>query len=153
MSVVSDFFSTTAYALLAGNISQDFSINKLHIGSGIDMNGGILDEYTIAHLNTGVGGNITLDYEVAQSRHITLTANTTITAIDNTPVTDRYAEMKIVVSQNSTGGYTLAWPASIQWARGTAPVITPDIDATDIVHIFTVDGGTSWFGTFIQDFS
>ncbi len=36
------------------------------------------------------------------------------------------------------------WPASVDWAGGTAPTLTTS--GTDILVFSTIDGGTIWHG-------
>jgi hypothetical protein len=52
----------------------------------------------------------------------------------------------LILKQDITGGRTLAWPASVLWAGGAPPVVTPAADAIDIFAFITRDGGGTWFG-------
>ena len=51
------------------------------------------------------------------------------------------------IYQYSTTGaiYTITWPDSIKWDLGVAPA-APAIGNTDLHAIFTVDGGTTYYG-------
>jgi hypothetical protein len=42
------------------------------------------------------------------------------------------------------GSETVNWPASVQWAGGTAPSLTAS--GVDILTFVTVDGGSTWYG-------
>ena len=44
----------------------------------------------------------------------------------------------------SASGYTVTWPASVDWAGGVAPTLTTA--GVDILEFITVDGGTTWHG-------
>jgi hypothetical protein len=43
------------------------------------------------------------------------------------------------------GTYTVTWPASVDWAGGTAPD-APASGATNIYSFYTQDGGTTYYG-------
>ena len=42
------------------------------------------------------------------------------------------------------GSQTVNWPASVDWAGGTAPTLTAS--GVDILTFWTIDGGTIWHG-------
>jgi len=44
-----------------------------------------------------------------------------------------------------SGTYTVTWPASVDWAGGTAPD-APASGETDVFTFYTQDGGTTYFG-------
>jgi hypothetical protein len=41
---------------------------------------------------------------------------------------------------------TIAWPASVDWAGGSAPDVTSGAAKIDIYTFFTLDEGTIWYG-------
>jgi len=42
------------------------------------------------------------------------------------------------------GSQTVNWPASVNWAGGTAPTLTSS--GVDVLTFITVDAGTTWYG-------
>jgi hypothetical protein len=52
----------------------------------------------------------------------------------------------LILKQDATGGRTVTWPASVRWAGGTPPLVTPAANAIDIYAFITRNGGASWFG-------
>jgi hypothetical protein len=52
----------------------------------------------------------------------------------------------LIVVQDGTGGRTVTWPGSVDWAASTAPTLSTAVNAVDVLTFFTVDGGTTWFG-------
>jgi hypothetical protein len=44
-----------------------------------------------------------------------------------------------------SGTYTVTWPASVDWAGGTAPD-APASGETDVYAFYTQDGGTTYYG-------
>ena len=49
------------------------------------------------------------------------------------------------ILQLTGNGSTVTWPASVEWAGGTAPD-APASGETDILTFWTRDGGTTWYG-------
>lgn len=76
----------------------------------------------------------------------TLSGNSTPT-FDSPPASGTGMGMSLILKQDALGsGYTVTWPASIDWVGGVAPAMTASADAVDIFVFFTYDGGTTWFG-------
>lgn len=98
----------------------------------------------IVHLATAT---TPLDLSLGNSHTIELVANITTLTLDNPVAGGCY-----VIHVEQAGSFTLAWPASIKWVGGVAPVVSsggPKID----VFSFWYDG-TDFFGTIVgQDFS
>ena len=93
---------------------------------------------------TVTGNAITLDLSVSNAFKCSLMANITTLTVSNwaaskaTPVTLR-------LTQDGTGGRTVALPAGWKWAGGTVPVITPTLSKTDVIVLWSDDGGTTIF--------
>jgi hypothetical protein len=76
---------------------------------------------------------------------IKLSGNTTFTFAD-APVTG-CSGFSLKVEQDASGsGYTVTWPASVQWPGGTAPELTATADKSDVFVFTTDDGGSSFVG-------
>ena len=94
-------------------------------------------------------GNITgataINYETANVYTATLTGNVTF-SITNPPATGRLGSITLILTQDGTGSRTITWPTTTKWAGGAAPAITPTAAAIDIISLFTVNGGTTWYG-------
>ena len=71
------------------------------------------------------------------------------------PASSGYASVfSLKVTQDGTGGRTISWPASVDWASGTAPTLSSGANDVDVFVFFTVDGGTTYYGfTSGQDLS
>lgn len=75
---------------------------------------------------------------------VTLDANCTFTL--TAPDSARPYSMVIILRQDSTGARTVTWPSSVKWPSDVAPVLTTTASSVDVVSLFTVDGGTTWYG-------
>ena len=76
----------------------------------------------------------------------TLTENTTLT-FSNPPTTGTAYGMTVKIVQDaSASGYTVTWPASVDWPSATAPTLTATASAVDVFVFITHDAGTTWLG-------
>jgi len=98
-------------------------------------------------------GTLTIDCETGNVFQSTLTENVTTLTLSNPPATGTSYAFTLKLVQDSTAR-TFAWPASVNWAGGTAPTLSSASGAVDIYTVYTTDGGTNWYG-FIggQEFS
>lgn len=95
---------------------------------------------------TSTSNATTVDCEVGNTFMHTLTENTTFT-FSNPPVSGTAYTMSIEIIQDAGGnGYTVTWPASVDFPAATAPTLTADANAVDVFVFTTRDGGTTWYG-------
>lgn len=94
---------------------------------------------------SSVTGTLTLDLETGNVFDSTLTEATTL-AFANPPATGKAGTAFLIARQDATGGRTLAFPASVMWASGTAPTISSAANAIDVFTFVTRDAGTTWLG-------
>lgn len=83
-----------------------------------------------------------VDCEAGNVFALTTSGNTTFT-FSNPPATGTAYGFTLKVTAGGT--HTLTWPASVDWAGGTAP----DAPASGEVNVYafiTHDGGTNWYG-------
>ncbi len=112
----------------------------------------VLDDYAIQHQTAGsVSGVLTIDFEDGNSAYVALTENVTSVVLQNPPVSGRLGQLEIEILQDSVAR-TITWPASVQWPGGTAPDLST-INSRHLVHLRTRDGGTTYLGTFLENFS
>lgn len=50
----------------------------------------------------------------------------------------------------NAGAFTATF-TGVKWAAGTAPTLTSGAGKIDIFSFITIDGGTTWYGTVVQD--
>jgi hypothetical protein len=90
-------------------------------------------------------GTLTLDLENGHNFEVTLTENVTTLTISNPPASGKAGAFTLILKQDATGGRTVTWPASMKWAGGTAPTLSTDANAVDILTFITTDAGTTWY--------
>lgn len=130
--------------------------------TGIDINSGAIDGTAIGANSASTGkftqlqesyatftsttNAATVDTSTATVFSHTLTENTTLT-FSNPPATGTAYGMTIKIVQDAgASGYTVTWPASVDWAAATAPTLTATASAVDVFTFYTHDGGLNWYG-------
>lgn len=93
------------------------------------------------------GASQTLDFAVNDSFKVTLTDNCTFTL--STPLAGN--SYVIVLIQDGTGSRTVTWPATVKFQGGTAPTLTTDANAVDVITLFW--DGTQYLANVGKDFS
>jgi hypothetical protein len=93
------------------------------------------------------GTAVTTDCETGNVFSLATTGNTTFT-FSNPPATGTAYGM--VIKLTAGGTHTITWPASVDWAGGTAPD-APASGETDVLCFITHDGGTTWYGFLAGD--
>lgn len=90
------------------------------------------------------GASQTIDAADGNVHDITLTAACTLTL--SAVTSGKGNTLTLILRQDGTGGRLVTWPASISWLSGAAPLLQTAANGVDIITLFTVDGGTTWYG-------
>lgn len=95
-------------------------------------------------------GTLTIDLSTGRFFNVSLTANVTTLAFSNVP-SSVMTSIRLVLTQDSTGGRTFAWPSSVRLAS-TMPVYnSPGVSC--VVDMYTIDAGTTWIPTYFKAFA
>ena len=114
----------------------------------VDITGELIaDSYNETYAAvTSTSNATTVNCEAGNTFSHTLTENTTFT-FSNPPASGTSYTFSIEIIQDaSASGYTVTWPASVDWPAATAPTLTATASAKDIFVFTTRDGGTNWYG-------
>jgi len=114
----------------------------------VDITGELLvDSYNETYAAVTSSSNATtVNCEAANAFSHVLTENTTFT-FSNPPASGTAFSFSIEIIQDaSASGYTVTWPASVDWPSATAPTLTATASAKDIFVFYTRDGGTNFYG-------
>lgn len=98
-------------------------------------------ELTVAIGDIG-GGTQDLDIEGGNVFTATVSTSTTTFTFSNPVASDDCTSFTLKLTNG--GSQTVNWPASVDWAGGTAPTLTAS--GVDILEFMTDDGGTTWYG-------
>lgn len=125
----------------------DAKVGETHTGD-VSITGELIaDSYNESYASVTSSSNATtVDCEAGNVASHTLTENTTFT-FSNPPASGTaYGFALRIVQDASASGFTVTWPASVDWPSATAPTLTATASAVDWFVFNTVDGGTTWYG-------
>ena len=157
---ISDLGTYLTVTELSGDTTPVLGGDLASGGNAINMadaniNRPVLKDYGLTSTTpTSTAGAMTVDLSLGNAFQHTLDENVTTMTISNPSASGTYCEFSIKFIQNGTGNFTVAWPGSVKWPGGTAPVITTTATTgTDICFLKTWDAGTTWYGDASQDYS
>ena len=125
--------------------SGNVGIGQTSPGAKLDVNGVILGESLQGDYDALSGTTPAPDADNADAFSLKMTGNTTFTF--GSVTSGRSVGFCLQLTGN---GGTVTWPASVDWAGGTAPD-APGSGETDILVFWTRDGGTTWYGFLAGD--
>jgi hypothetical protein len=103
-----------------------------------------LKDYSeVLSTNNAATGAVALDLSLANNFEITLTGATTLSFTNPAPA-GQVCSLTLFINQNGTA-FAVTWPASVQWAGGTAPDLSA-INKSSILTFVTKNAGNRWFG-------
>jgi hypothetical protein len=104
----------------------------------------MLKDYSELTNAIGATGGGTQDIDLTLGNVITATVDTSgnTFTFSNPIATDDCSSFTLVLTNG--GSQTVTWPASVDWAGGSAPDLTSS--GVDILAFLTVDGGGTWYG-------
>ncbi len=109
----------------------------------VTFDNGISEEYTAV---TSTSNATTVNLRDGTNFSHTLTENTTFT-FSNPASSGKVSAFTLKIVQDaSASGYTVTWPASVDWPAATAPTLTATASAVDYFVFITHDGGTTYYG-------
>ena len=103
---------------------------------------GISEEYAAV---TSSSNAVSLDLQTANNFSHDLTENTTI-SFANPAASGKVSGATLRIIQ-AASAKTITWHSSIKWAGGTAPTLSTGDNDVDVFTFFSVDGGTTYYGT------
>ena len=138
-----------ATANFTGNLQKSGSpvVTAAYTGD-VDVTGElIVDSYNETYAAVTSSSNATtVNCEAGNAFSHTLTENTTFT-FSNPPASGTAFSFSLELIQDaSASGFTVTWPAAVDWPAATAPTLTATASAKDVFVFYTRDGGTTWYG-------
>tara|TARA_B100001059_G_C17805127_1_gene568634 strand:- start:1223 stop:1720 length:498 start_codon:yes stop_codon:yes gene_type:complete len=104
---------------------------------------GVDEAYNIVTSTTNA---TTVDLDTGTNFSHTLTEATTFT-FSNPAASGSVSSFTLKIVQDaSASGFTVTWPAAVDWAAATAPTLTATASAVDYFVFITHDGGTTYYG-------
>jgi hypothetical protein len=92
---------------------------------------------------------LTVDFNSGNVGTFSFNANITTTTLSNIPASGKFASFTFVLTADGSVR-TWAWlTGTVKWSGGTAPTFTSTNTKKDVFMVFTVDGGTNWYGVIV----
>ena len=137
---------TTGELITASIWNTDLKDNLLLLKTSIADDGRVNGEiraYRENVVSAGiVAGVVTIDVSAAAVYTVSVTAPiTTLSVIGWTA--SKAATVTIRLTQDATGGRAVTLPSAWRWAGGIAPPITTTANKTDILVLYSDDGGAT----------
>ena len=146
-------------AILGADIDQELNLVVTAVASKLDsagdsMSGQLnmadnvinrpkLEDYSESVNAIGSIGGGTQDIDLESGNVVTGTVDTSETTFTfSNPPGSGSGSFTLILTNG--GSQTINWPASVDWAGGTAPSLTAS--GVDVLVFFTTDAGTTWFG-------
>ncbi len=104
-----------------------------------------LKDYSETKTDPAAAATVDLDLENGNVFEVEMDQDTTFT-FSNPPASGIAGSFTLILKQDSSGGWTPTWPASVDWEAGSAPTFSNAASQIDVVSFLTVDAGTTWFG-------
>lgn len=109
----------------------------------VTFDNGVSEEYTAV---TSSSNATTINLQDGTNFSHTLTENTSFT-FSNPASSGKVSAFTLKLVQDaSASGYTVTWPAAVDWPSATAPTLTATASAVDMFVFITHDGGTTYYG-------
>ena len=96
--------------------------------------------YRETYSDLGTGGSVTIDLSTGNNFRRQFNGTATI-SISNPPAGNAFGFTLVTVN---AGAYSITWPASVDWAGGTAPILTSS--GVDVLTFYTYNAGSTYYG-------
>lgn len=89
-------------------------------------------------------GVLTLDLSLANNFNVTWNANITSIVVTNAKSSGLLSNFVLVLTNNATGGYTIAYPSSFKFSDATEPTLSTVANTDNELLFRSYDAGTTW---------
>ena len=110
-----------------------------------------LQYYNEPTLSPSISGNtLSLDLSLAQVFNVSLNAGISAFIVTNIPQTaSRAIRFSLFLTADGTAR-GISWGSAVKWPSAIPPTLTTTNNKTDILSFTTLDGGTSYFGSVVD---
>lgn len=133
----------TSPTLVTPDIGAATASGQLSMADNLLSRPQLLDYSEDVNAIGSIGGG-TQDIDLVSGNVVTGTVDTSETTFtfSNPPTSGDAGSFTLILTNG--GSQTVNWPASVDWAGGTAPTLTAA--GVDILVFTTIDAGTTWYG-------
>ena len=150
-SDASQFINAPSATVLDINATDEIELNATTIDCNgiLDLGDNVLQSAQFkdySETRTALSAAATVDVDIEDGNVFTLTPDQNTTFTFSNPAASGLATSFTLIWTQDSSNRTITWPASVDWAGGSAPDVTAGSGVVDIYTFFTIDGGTIWFG-------
>jgi hypothetical protein len=98
----------------------------------------------LVNVTTGTWGAVVVLSAYPQTYVSSLTTSVTSLSLPNSAIATQSGTITLVLTQDSTGGRTIAWPSVVKWPDGIAQQPAGGPNTTSIIHLLWT--GQQWLG-------
>jgi hypothetical protein len=114
----------------------------------------VIQDYSVEqHTETSSAGTLTIDMTQGNAVDYTFTENVTTVTITNPPASGTYGEVWLKLIQHASAPKTISWASKYKWPGGGTHVMSTGVTDVDIIHLSTIDGGTTYYCSFMKNMS
>ncbi len=134
-------------------VENDLEREQQSLVRDLDLGGGKVKKVRESWQSVTISsGAVTFDLSQANNFNVTLNANITSITFSNIPATGNGTPIVIELTQDATGGRTVAgWPAAVKWPGGSAPTVTAAANAVDVIAGYVRDATNIRLGLSMAD--
>jgi hypothetical protein len=138
-----------ATAALHNTLLDDIAIIKTWIADDGRWSGEVAKFNSDVGTLTAAANAVTLDLSVRNNFKHTLTANLSATPgiVVTNWVASKATYVTLRLTQDGSGGHTVNFPSGWKWSSGSAPTVTATLNKTDVLVLYSDDGGTTIFAS------
>ena len=136
-------------AITAAKIDND-AVGSAALAAGLTLGGvttfaGITEDAIDVSVS---GGAATINLSLGTVFSLDLDASITTGNFtwSNAAASGLVSSFTLIVTQDATGGWAIAWPSAVDWKSATAPTLTTAANGVDVFTFMTVNQGGKWYG-------
>ncbi len=131
---------------IGGTFSVSPGAGALHVESHASVGGTLfVKDVSAAVNNIGSTGTGTVNVDCRNANQVTMTVTGNINIVLSGVSVGMAKTMVLYIRHG--GAFNVVFPTSIIWEDGIDPVLS-EVFGVDIIEITTIDGGTTWYGSF-----
>jgi hypothetical protein len=124
------------------NVNSDSTFNSVRV---TDL---VLQRYGEVVSNLGnISGSTIINLSEGNVFTATLTGNTTFSFSNVLSASNSGSSFTLILTNDSGGPHSIAWPASVKFPNAVAPLRTTDAGKTDVWIFISPDQGATWYAS------
>ena len=125
-------------------MNANLVVNNVTIGTSFEILN--FSEAVKSH-GTVTSSPLTIYTSNGNIQSMTLGADITLNLSNTGMKTNKGYSIGLVIKQDGSGNRNITFPTAVKWQGGYTPAFTKSANYTDIISMFTIDSGVTWYAT------